>query len=577
MSTFVIGALGFGLMQVLRTTRSDVSKTAARNETSRALDFISDEMRRAIAIKVDNSLATVTPLAPGFTPLTKDDGSGGTTDIEPSLVLEVPGVTGRIIYTVAPPQTDTWKGPLVIYRWGPQLDGDGNYTSTFTSEALVDKISDESQTTICGKKSDGTDKTINYQGFYACTVDDDGDGLVENATDTNGDGVITKDDNATDTNGDDTITSADGWIDFNGDGTIDEDDGYEDENKDGIFDVKDTKLIDTNGDGAITKDDNLIDLNGDGKINRDDSADVDGKAITAQLYFTGGTTTAGGDSSTYSADTKIVARARTAPENRSAAFTAGTMSFRTLSPSFSCNPPSTDWQMRTDFGESLDSPGSLANWNHEENRQPQPIKLTGSQLVISSVPRGIDPSVDCLNRRANNGRESTNPTDPRDYSGNKGLGEKTAWKDNADVVAISHVIDFGDPTTFNGDIKDTCDAHSVCGGSIKVNDGESDTMNTSVMMLKRGSVVPDYGGYDANDNGDRTESGDQPSLGEFLASKGLATNTGTTDNPVYTIISVQEAGKPPILGDDERIIAFEIGYEVSTTDTTPSDTTSPGI
>ncbi|MGL5794381.1 MAG: hypothetical protein ACRC06_08210, partial [Waterburya sp.] len=37
MSIFVIGALGFGLMQVLQATQTEGSKTAARNETGRAL------------------------------------------------------------------------------------------------------------------------------------------------------------------------------------------------------------------------------------------------------------------------------------------------------------------------------------------------------------------------------------------------------------------------------------------------------------------------------------------------------------------------------------------------------------
>ena len=599
MSTFVIGALGFGLMQILRLTQKGNSETAARNESSRALDFISDEMRRAQAIEVSNSIAYVTrdedtttakieKVAPSFkTKVLKDKNSN---NIEPSLVLQVPDVEERIIYTVAPPKEKSpWKGPLVIYRWGPALTADGSYETDATkagrvdnpkgwkNEALVDGISDIEQSAVCGKKEKGEDNKVKYKGFFACILDDDGDGLVENAKDTNGDGKITAADNATDTNGDGKITAADGWIDFNGNGTTDADDGYEDVNKDSKFDVNDSKLVDKNGDGTITAADGLIDLNNDGKIDKNDGADVDGKAITAQLFFTGGTKTAGGDNSTYSADTKTVARARTAPENNSQNLSSYTMSFRTLSPSFSCNTDPLDWEMRTDFGESLDNPGSLANWNHKENRQPQPIKITGDQLVISSIPRGIPAGTDCLNSRVNNGRESTNPTDGRDYTGNKGLGEKDAWKDNDEVVAVSHVIDFGDPTTFNGDIKDTCDDNNACGGSVKVNDGDTNTMNTSILMLKRGSIVPDHGGYDSNKDGDTDDPGEQKSLGEFLVEKGLAKNTGTEADPVYTIISEQEPGKPTILGADERIIAFEIGHDVSKADTTPNDTKNPGI
>ena len=590
MSTFVIGALGFGLMQILRLTQKGNSETAARNESSRALDFISDEMRRAQAIEVNNNLKYVQRkiVAPSFkTKVLKDKGGNA---IKPSLVLQVPGVDERIIYTVAPPTKDSpWKGPLVIYRWGPALTADGSYETDakkdgrvnnpggWKNEALVDGISNIEQSAVCGKNEKGEDNKVKYKGFFACVLDDDGDGLVENAKDTDGDGEITRKDRATDTNGDGTITAADGWIDFNGDKKINADDGYEDVNKDGKFDVNDSKLVDKNDDKKIDADDGLIDLNNDGKIDKNDGADVDGKAITAQLYFSGGTKTAGGGSSTYSADTKTVARARTAPKNNSQNLSSYTMSFRTLRPSFSCNTDPLDWEMRTDFGESLDNPGSLANWNHIEHRQPQPIKITGDQLVISSIPRGIPAGTDCLNRRVNNGRETTNPTDGRDYTGNKGLGEKDAWKDNAEVVAVSHVIDFGDPTTFNGDIKDTCDDNNACGGSVKVNNGDTDTMNTSIIMLKRGSIVPDHGGYDSNNDGDTDDAGEQKSLGEFLVEKGLAEKTGTKDNPIYTIISEQESGKPTILGADERIIAFEIGHDVSKADTTPSSTQNPGI
>ena len=556
MSIFVIGALGFGLMQILRVTQKGNSETAARNESSRALDFISDEMRRAEAIEVVKSFAYLSTdddastteidekVAPDFSPL-KDSSNN---DIQPSLVLKIPGLDQRVIYTVAPPQTDTWKGPLVIYRWGPTLDSNGNYTNGNdgsawgTSVALVDGISNEDVTADgCDMDGDGNDET--YKGFLACVVDDDGD-LIPETADSNKDGYV--------------LAVA------------------EDVDGDGINESKDTAAVDVNGDGTIDDDD--LDMNQDGKIDAGDNADSDGIAITAQLYFTAGTKTAAGESGTYSADTKVVARARSAPDGNSPDLAPNTMNFRTLNPSFSCNTsPQVDWEMRTDFGESLDNPGSLTNWNHEENRLPQPIKITGNKLVISSIPRGIPIGTKCLNSRINNGREDTNPSERRDYSGNKGLGKKAAWKNNPNVVAISHVIDFGDPTTFNGDIKNTCDSNYACGGSVKVNDGDSDTMNTSIVMLKRGSIVPNYGGYDANNDGDTNDPGEQKSLGEFLLDKGLATNTGSKDAPVYEIISIQEDGKPTILGDDERIIAFEVGHEVSTADTTPSDTTNPGI
>ncbi len=457
MSIFVIGALGFGLMQVLGTAQSENSKTAARNETGRALDFISDELRRARAIEVDMTDTNISAVAANYSKPT-----GGTV----RLALEIPGVSQRIIYSVAEPQSGSpWKGPLVIYRWGPELTANGSYSTTgtkrvdnpvgWTNEALIDKIDDTDQTETCGGTS------ITYRGFFACVVDDDGDG----------------------------------------------------------------------------------------------------QAITAQLYFTGKTITVSGQYSSYSADTRAVARARTAPGNNSEDLQSYSMSFRTLDPSFACKNGS-DWTMRTDFGESLSNPGSITNWNHQENRQPQPIKISGDTLVISSIPRSPNNgATDCNNRRINNGRETTNPTDPRDFSGNIGLGENEDWSSNENVVAISHKIDFTDPTTFNGDKKNTCNSDHVCTGSNggKVNTTTTDgttEVNGSVAMLKRGSIVPPYGGFDVD--GERKydadgirilEPGDQASLGEFLASLNLAEPDG---NGGYRITDK--------LNPDERIIGFEIGH-----------------
>ena len=184
MSTIVIGGLGWGVMQVLNITQSQTSKSATRNEASRAFSFISDELKRAESLEVNTSsvnLSTVdnaaTPdidetVAPSFTLPT-----GGTT----ILAMNIPNVPQRVIYYVAPPQSDIWRGPLVIYRWGPALNADGSYSETsidddtdpdnWQAQALIDKVDNTSRTTTCNGSS------VSYQGFYACVDDPDGDGL----------------------------------------------------------------------------------------------------------------------------------------------------------------------------------------------------------------------------------------------------------------------------------------------------------------------------------------------------------------------------------------------------------------
>ena len=519
MSIFVIGALGFGLMQALRFTTEGDSKTLVRNDLGRASEFISDEMRRASAVEVDNTMANINPDGVGAS-----NPNGVASDFplptggSVRLALQIPGVSQRVVYSVAPPQAGSpWKGPLVIYRWGPNFDANGNYTdpnpTNFTdwdNQALVDGVSDVPINTT-GCTADSADNDAPYLGFFACIVDNDGDTDTEDAADTNGDGVI---------------TFADDPLDRNGDGII------------------------NNGDdpSITTFSDSTWDKNGDNIINNEDAADIDGLATTAQLYFAGETKEADGiNTDTYSANTKVTSRVKDAPDNNSNNFSGYITSFRTLDPSFSCNPDD-DWGMRTDFGESLTNPSNLSKWDHQADRQPQPITMPGSTLVISSNPKGqtgvVTASTDCLNSRTGNGHGNTG--DLQDFAGNKSLtdGDWHTDPDN-DIVAISHVIDFNDPRTFNGKPSDSVCTGSACYSTNGKVLSEGST-NSYVIMLRNGSPVPGYNPYDMNADGDHTDSGEQVSLTDFLSTKGYV------DSSTNTITG---------LGEDERIIAFEIGKD----------------
>ncbi len=493
MGTIVIGGLGFGLVHLLRSTRTGTAFTGARNESARALDFISDEVKRAVAIENTAANANLVLNPNQFDPPNKTvvfalDIPEVNSNADPDGDTVLFGVDDdiatmeRIVYFLQAAAAP-WQGPLVLYRWGPPLDGNGNYTDgAWAEEALIDGI-DNTTLLASAIQCDTTPVTggqitspATPTGFYACIQDDDLDGNVE-------------------------------------------------------------------------------------------PEDTDSIGISAELYLTSGVDVGGANLDTYTANTQVVARARVAPGGTSEDFTAYTMSYRTLNPRFACNSGS-DWSMRTDFGDSKANPSNLAMWDYKANRQPQPINITGDTLVVSSVPFGA--TGECLNSRVNNGRESSNPTDPRDFQGNKDLTHQAYWDPNDsnddDVVAISHEINFNDPRTFNGD-PDTCTAYP-CGGSsdgkvLSKNDGTAASLNSSIIMLKHGSEVPDYGGYDANNDG-VLDTGDQVSLGEFLANQSppLATADGThpSGNTKYVVTD-------KVL-PNERIIAFEVGHE-SITNTNP--------
>jgi type II secretory pathway pseudopilin PulG len=153
MSIFVTGALGFGLYQIMSATGAEKAKATARSEASRAIEFISDELRRAQSIQPDS---------PTFI------ASAGQTEI---LALTVPGLSDRIVYYLEN-SSGNWQGPQVLYRWGPPLDANGSYTTaTWQKEALIDGIDDTTIANTNGLCDAGYNlpaSNPNPSGFYAC-------------------------------------------------------------------------------------------------------------------------------------------------------------------------------------------------------------------------------------------------------------------------------------------------------------------------------------------------------------------------------------------------------------------------
>jgi Tfp pilus assembly protein PilW len=446
MSIFVVGALGFGLMQVLRITQSETSKSSARNETSRAIDFISDEIRRAK--RIEASAAN----APTFT----DTGTV-------VLALEIPEVTTsfpsdavtttseRIVYYLKP-ASGSWRGNLVLYRYGPPIGNNGNYTTGSWGSVglpLIDNISNRTVTSECAASATTTPATP--QGFYAC-------------------------------------------------------------------------ITGTN---------------------------------TAQLYFTGLTKTVTGDNTdNYAANSRAVARVTDAPAPATSIFSSYTWSVKDLGGAYNCSGTGTDeWTIRTDFGDK--------KWIRDTTRQPQPIAVDSSTpLTITTSPIGqigcnsrgndylVDPesSVDPVTglKTHSNPLIATNPD-----------GKQSGTWDNLDRydVKVSHIINFSNPKTFNGD---EVDGGSNYNTTLVKKKPDNTTDDPTVQFLKAGSTIPVHGG----------NAFSQDSLGKFLYDKGYARLvSGTLGSPTaqYAMISSTDTtttGYPPnhkVLGNDQRIIAFEVG------------------
>lgn len=165
-TTIVVSVAGTGLVAITSKNRTAKAETDRRVELNRALDFMADEARQAIAIAptASTDLATV---ASNFDPSNRT----------PVLTLQIPGVSQRVIYYIASPSS-LWLGPRVIYRWGPNPDNgdtanDGTYTNpnlptNWAYEPLVDLIEDSapSPSPVCGTAV--LNPSSGVTGFYAC-------------------------------------------------------------------------------------------------------------------------------------------------------------------------------------------------------------------------------------------------------------------------------------------------------------------------------------------------------------------------------------------------------------------------
>ena len=169
-SVIVIGAAGYGLLQMLNASGSNSDETKTRAEVNRAIDFISDEVRNAK--RVWSSADTLAGSVPA-----------GATVV---LRLEMPDVNGDgnddeiVYYTQAPNSTSVWLGPQVLYRLGPAFNGDGTYSAGVpTATALIDRLQ-EIDTPACDTGTlSPTPVSGKVPGFYVCLdnavdVDDDG-------------------------------------------------------------------------------------------------------------------------------------------------------------------------------------------------------------------------------------------------------------------------------------------------------------------------------------------------------------------------------------------------------------------
>lgn len=183
----VITLTGSGLYAIMNANQRSQIETTDRLELEQALAFMTDEikMSQQVMTNIPASLTAIT----GFRP------ASGSSRVQPILVLKPARnsrLTNPIVYYLAdPPTNSVWIGTRVIYRWGPTLLQNGNYsdgnnqdvskipaggTIEYFNEVLIDQISDRAS----AQASNDCESNYSYSapsvterlGFYACISPD---------------------------------------------------------------------------------------------------------------------------------------------------------------------------------------------------------------------------------------------------------------------------------------------------------------------------------------------------------------------------------------------------------------------
>ncbi len=184
----VLVLAGGGLFALMNANQRSQMETTDRLELEQALLFMTDE------IKMSQQIVPSLP-AKTYSETSKFQAASGSSDIQPILILNPSPsskLTDPIVYYLAnPPNRSVWIGPRVIYRWGPTLLQNGNYSDghshdldsidrsspiEYYNEVVVDRISDRISTEPNSTCDNGYNlavpNPVNRLGFYTCIASD---------------------------------------------------------------------------------------------------------------------------------------------------------------------------------------------------------------------------------------------------------------------------------------------------------------------------------------------------------------------------------------------------------------------
>ncbi len=161
MMVIVISVAGIGVINLLRSDYRANAGTEIQNNLNRTLEFVSDEVRRAKII-ADSEAAITSNQVP--------------TGARAVLAFQIPDpnnldgtLAEQIVYYTKGPE-NSLTGPRVLWRYGPNLDEDGNYdiTSPWQHSPVTDMLAAAANNPNCPASFTRIPTLGNVDDFYTC-------------------------------------------------------------------------------------------------------------------------------------------------------------------------------------------------------------------------------------------------------------------------------------------------------------------------------------------------------------------------------------------------------------------------
>ncbi|MFM7276170.1 MAG: type II secretion system protein J [Microcystis aeruginosa] len=163
MMVIVISVAGDAVINLLRSNYRANAGTEIQNNLNRTLEFVSDEVRRASIIAKTETEITSTEVPTGARAVLAFQISDPN---NPSQLLP-----DQIVYYTKDPENNL-TGPRVLWRYGPNLDANGNYTTpdninTWQHSPVTDRLAAAANNPNCPTGFNPIPADT-VDGFYAC-------------------------------------------------------------------------------------------------------------------------------------------------------------------------------------------------------------------------------------------------------------------------------------------------------------------------------------------------------------------------------------------------------------------------